>query len=383
MDRVDRIEISSICLYKSLLRVSGVIVNKPLVPVLEDFLLEINGDVLTITTSDMSTTMYTNIGLDGNYGNFKIAVPSKILLETLKNLPEQPIELINDPVKNILTIKSLSGKYKIMCDDPGIYPQDVKVNVGEVNRISISGKKLIESIENTIVVASGDPLKPVINSILFEVNNNELVSVATDIHRLIKYSVSLGDCYGNIRFVVPKRALVLLKNILIHEDIQFCITDRYMYLESGNDVFISALIKEEYPDYERVIPRNYKNTLFINRLELLGALRRLAGFTNGINFQIKFSISTNKLTLIAEDTNSENDGVEEIECNYNYQDLMISYNVKYLLEILMDIKTDTVLMMFSDPNDNMISNNATIIKPFHDKESCNYDFIALIMPIFI
>ena len=380
---MDSIEISSTCLYKSLLRVSSVIVNKPLVPVLEDFLLEINEDVLTVTTSDMSTTMYTSIGLDGRYGNVRMAVPSRILVETLKNLPEQPIELINDPVKNILTIKSSSGKYKIMCDDPGVYPSDVKANVSVANKIVIPGKKLIESIENTIVVASTDPLKPVINSILFEVSNNELVSVATDIHRLIKYSVSLGDCYDSIRFVVPKRALVLLKNILIHEEVQFCITDRYMYLESGNDVFISALIKEEYPDYERVIPRNYKNTLFINRFELLGALRRLAGFTNGINFQIKFKISKNKLTLIAEDINSENDGIEEIECNYNYQDLIISYNIKYLLDILMNIKTDIVLMMFSDPNENMISNSSTIIKPFHDKEPCNYDFIALIMPIFI
>ena len=372
---------SSMYLYKSLMRVSNVIVNKPLVPVLEDFLLEINDNVLKITTSDMSTTMYSLIGLDNNFENVKIAVPSKILLETLKNLPEQPIELINDPLKNVLTIKSSNGKYKIMCDDPNIYPLiDVTKNGSEM---TISAEKLIDSIENTIIVASNDSLKPVINSILFEVNNNELTSVATDIHRLIKYSVKLDNCYDNIRFIVPKRSLVLLKNILNNGDVKFCITDRYIYLESGNNVFISALIKEEYPDYERVIPKNYKNNLFINRLELLGALKRLVGFTNGINFQIKFNISKNKLTLIAEDTNSENDGIEILDCNYDFSDIIISYNVKYLLEILQNIKTDVVMMMFSEPNENNISNKATIIKPFKDNEPLDYDFMSLIMPIFI
>jgi len=160
--------------------------------------------------------------------------------------------------------------------------------------------------------------------------------------------------------------------------------DKYIYFESGNDVLITTLIKDQYPDYERVIPKNYTNQLYVNRLDLISALKRLTNYTNGITFQIILKLTENNLELIAEDVNSENNGNENIECIYKGNNLSISYNIKYLIEILQNLSTDEVILEFSEPNGNNISNKSTIIKPIQEPdEEVNFDILALIMPIFM
>ena len=284
-----------------------------------------------------------------------------------------------------------------MCDNPDGYPLNEYKKTDK--KIVLQGKKFIEAIENTIVVASNEQVKPVLNSVMFEIDSNQLISVATDMPRLIKYTVNLSESYdGYTTFIVSKKAVSLLKNILIEEEVFLYIGseyvkneageaiehNKYIYVESGNDIFVSALIQEEYPDYKKVIPTNYRNKLFIDRIELISALKRLISFTSAINFQIKFNISNNKIMLVAEDPNNENDAYEEIMCNYEFQNIMISFNVKNLLEILQIIKTDIILFAFSEPNPNNISNKAVIIEPFvKNGEVLNYNFLALIMPIYM
>ena len=401
-----KISISSSYLYKHLLRVSSVIVSKPLLTILDDFLLIIKNDTMKIVASDNTTTLYSYLSIEedrdiidkiGSGINIKIAVPNKILLDTLKNLPEQPLELLYDANKFVLIIKSTNGKYKIMCDNPDGYPLNEYKKTDK--KIVLQGKKFIEAIENTIVVASNEQVKPVLNSVMFEIDSNQLISVATDMPRLIKYTVNLSESYdGYTTFIVSKKAVSLLKNILIEEEVFLYIGseyvknevgeaiehNKYIYVESGNDIFVSALIQEEYPDYKKVIPINYRNKLFIDRIELISALKRLISFTSVINFQIKFNISNNKIMLVAEDPNNENDAYEEIMCNYEFQNIMISFNVKNLLEILQIIKTDIILFACSEPNPNNISNKAVIIEPFvKNGEVLNYNFLALIMPIYM
>ena len=378
------IKISSSYFYKSLLKFSNVIVNKPLVPILEDFLIEIKDNKLKITTSDLSIIMYSYIDLEDNYDPISIAIPSKILLDTLKNLPDQPIELIIDNTKNIVNIVSKYGKYKIICDNGELFPV-VNINKSSQN-IVLKGKTILDSINNTIIVASHDSLKPVINSVLFEFNDNKFTTVATDIHRLIKFNTKLENNNSQNKFVIPKRFLSLISDIIKEDSlINVYFDDKYIYFESSeNDVFITTLIKDQYPDYERVIPKNYTNQLYINRLELISALKRLTNYTNGITFQIILKLTENNLELIAEDVNSENNGNEKIDCIYKGNNLSISYNIKYLLEILQNLSTDEVILEFSEPNGNNISNKSTIIKPLHEPdEEVNFDILALIMPIFM
>jgi len=377
------VKISSSYFYKSLLKFSNVIVNKPLVPILEDFLIEIKDNKLKITTSDLSIIMYTYIDLEDSYEPISIAIPSKILLDTLKNLPDQPIELIIDNTKNIVNIVSKYGKYKIICDNGELFPV-VNINKSSQN-IILNGKTILDSINNTIIVASHDSLKPVINSILFEFNDNNFTAVATDIHRLIRFNTKLENNNLQNKFVVPKRFLSLVSDIIKEDSmINVYYDDKYIYFESGNDVLITTLIKDQYPDYERVIPKNYTNQLYVNRLDLISALKRLTNYTNGITFQIILKLTENNLELIAEDVNSENNGNENIECIYKGNNLSISYNIKYLIEILQNLSTDEVILEFSEPNGNNISNKSTIIKPIQEPdEEVNFDILALIMPIFM
>ena len=377
------IKISSTYFYRSLLKLSNVIVTKPLVAILEDFLIEVNGNKMQITTSDLSITMYSTIELEENYDKISIAIPGKILLDTLKNLPDQPIEIIIDDVKNIVNIISKYGKYKIICDKGDLFPK-VILNKTENNMV-IDGKTIMDSINNTIIVASHDSLKPVINSVLFEFKENTLNTVATDIHRLIKFSKKIENNSINNNFVIPKRFLSLFSNIIKEDSkITMYYDEKYIYFESDQDVFITTLIKEQYPDYERVIPKNYTNQMYINRLELISSLKRLTNYTNGITFQIIFKITENNLELIAEDVNSENNANENISCTYKGNNISISFNIKYLLEILQNMSTEEITLDFSEPNGNSISNKSTVIKPVYEPdEEVQYNTLALIMPIFM
>ena len=377
------IKISSSYFYKSLLKLSNVIVTKPLVSILEDFLIEVDGNKMQITTSDLSITMYSIIELEESYSKINIAIPGKILLDTLKNLPDQPIEIIIDDIKNIVTIISKYGKYKIICDKGELFPK-VTLNKTENNMI-IDGKTIIDSINNTIIVASHDSLKPVINSVLFEFKENTLNTVATDIHRLIKFNKKINNVNINNTFVIPKRFLSLLTNIIKEDtEIKLYYDEKYIYFESGNDFFITTLIKEQYPDYERVIPKNYTNQMYLNRLELISSLKRLTNYTNGITFQIIFKITENNLELVAEDINSENNAIENISCIYKGDKINISFNIKYLLEILQNMSTEEIILEFSEPNGNNISNKSAVIKPVYEPDvEVEYNTLALIMPIFM
>ena len=367
---VKNIEILSSTLHKSLNSIYSVIENKPLVAILEDFLFEFDKDVLKITASNLQTTLSIIINIK-NESKFKIAVPAKIFIETLKNFANQQILLCFDCEKSVLKIKSKNGEYKIACESAENFPL---VEVAEENeKIEIDSKVLINAIKNTIVVASNDTSKPVINSILL---------VATDIHRLVKFEQPISNINKNFELLLPKKNIAILENILEPEKkLLLSFDKKYVKIVFDNIIYISTLVVENFPDYERVIPKNNINKMIINRENLLWSLKRLECFTDSLTLQIKLFISNSKLQIIAEDINFENKAEEILDVFYSDdKDLTIAYNIKYLLEIIKNIESDEVVFLFSATNENKISNKASIIIPEAEKES---NTLILIMPMML
>lgn len=376
---IKNIEILSSTLHKSLNTIYNVIESKPLVAILEDFLFDFNKDNLKITASNLQTTLSTILNIK-NKSQFKIAVPAKILIETLKNFANQQILLCFDCEKNVLKIKSNNGEYKIACESADNFPK-IKFT-DETEKIEIESQSLINAIKNTIIIASNDTAKPVINSILFDFDNDKLTTVATDIHRLVKFEQTILNIKKKFELLIPKKNIIILGNILKPEKkILLSFDKKYVKIVFDDIVYVSILVEETFPDYERVIPKNNNNKMIINREDLLWSLKRLEGFTDSLTLQIKLFVSKNKLQIIADDVNFENKAEEILDVFYSgVENLTIAYNIKYLLEIVKNIEEEDVIFLFSAINENKISNKASIITPEVEKESKT---IILIMPMML
>lgn len=360
---------------------SGVINSKPLIAILEDFLFSVKDNILSITASDLQTTITTRMHVQ-NADNFAVAIPSKILLDTLKNLSNQDISIITDEDKNNITIKSDFGEYVIAGHNANEFPT-IKLENSFENKFSFSGKKLKRALQTCFPISSNDALKPALNSIYFDFIDKELICVSTDIHRLVKYELFDENIEHARSIIIPKKSIQQLIN-LIDDDENIEITNyagRVSFiLHEGETQLIASTIEDKFPSYDTVIPHDYKNIMTIYRIDLVASLKRLMIYTNAVSHQIQFSIETNKLTILAEETNCGNMAIETIPCSYRGdQPLSLMFNVKILLDLLQNIDSDEITFKFSDVDANGKSNRAAVILP-----QCPEDIniTSLIMPIY-
>ena len=373
----DIINISSELLYKKLETISCVITSKPLTPILGDFLFDFQRYSLTIYASDYQTTIFTKIAVDCNF-IYKIAVPADIIIATLKNLPNQNITFAIDDETNTIVFKSNNGAYTIGGEECKAFPI---IQLSDIqSHLEFNTKELKEKLERVITVASNDTLTPILNSVYFDFKQTEeKVLVATDIHRLIKIKVSQIRIEKPLSFVLAKRTIMLLIKILCDDKIiKADFDNKYIRITMNDIVFISTFILDkQYPDYETAIPKNNKNILIVNRESLLWTLKRLILFTNALTYQITLSISEKELKIMADDVNFAHKAEETLPCTYDGEnDIMILYNVKYLLDILQNLNSENVIMKLAPIGDNKYSQKASIIMPEKNDEQ-----IILLMPM--
>lgn len=373
----DIVKISSELLYKKLETISCVITSKPLTPILGDFLFDFQRYSLTIYASDYQTTIFTKIDIDCNF-IYKIAVPADIIIATLKNLPNQQIIFAIDDETNTIVFKSQNGAYTIGGEECNAFPIIQLSNIQ--SHLEFNTKELKEKLEQVITVASNDTLTPILNSVYFDFKQTEeKVLVATDIHRLIKIKVSQVSIEKPLSFVLAKRTIMLLiKTLCDDKIIKADFDNKYIRITMNDIVFISTFILDkQYPDYETAIPKNNKNILIVNRESLLWTLKRLILFTNALTYQITLSISEKELKIMADDVNFAHKAEETLPCSYNGEnDIMVLYNVKYLLDILQNLNSENIVIKLSSMGDNKYSQKASIIIPEKNDEQ-----IILLMPM--
>ena len=365
--------VSSSVLYKHLVALYGVIVSNPVIPILENFLFEITNGKLKVTASDLQTSIITEISLDIE-GSTSIAVPAKILLDTLKNLPDQPISFdVNESAYSIL-IKSNTGQYNLAGENAADFPRLPEIT--NKSSIHLPSDILKKSIQQTIIATSHDDLKPAINGVYMVFQEGNMTFVATDIHRLVRYTRNDVPTIEQSPFILPRKTLVLLNALLPidKQEVQITFGGNSVYIKIANLVMVSRLIDERYPDYENVIPKNNNNTLVINRLSLLTTLRRIIIYTNKITHQVKFTLKKQTLEVLAEDFNFDNKAKEQLDCVYvGESDLEIGFNGKSLIELLHNLTATEVTFSFSQ------ANKAVIIVPGEQEKG--EATLVLIMPI--
>ncbi len=365
--------VSSSALLKQIQHISGVINANTVLPILEDFLFEIEKNKLTVVATDLETVMRIQLDIEAKDSG-KVCIPAKILLDSLKNIPDQPLTFTID--KNYgVEITSDNGKYKVMGENPDNFPKEPAAD--DTTSFTLPATALVTAINKTLFATSSDDLRPAMTGVYFELDKKHMQCVATDAHRLVRYKRTDVNCPKTDSFIVPRKPLNLLKAAIPFNDDELTISynSNHFFVKHGTTQMSCRLIDARFPDYKVVIPADNPYRLTVNKADFQSALRRVSIFSNKSTNQVALTISGSELQLTAQDVDFSFEGNERMKCQYNGEDLMIAFNAKFLIEMLSAAEGEDVNMELSTPT------KAGLIKPTEKDEA--EELLMLVMPLML
>ncbi len=370
--------VSSTGLLSHLTAISKVISNKSTMPILDNFLFRLSDTGLTITASDSESTLITTLDLDNVEGAGVIAIPAKLLIDTLREFPEQPLTFQIDGTSFGIQIFSENGKYSIVGYDGEDYPQIPEADEDSVTTIQVNRQTLLKGIEKTLFATADDELRPVMNGIFVELTPEYMSFVASDAHKLVRYRRSDARSEVQSSFILPKKPAALLRNLLTREDfdVKLQFNDKNAFFKMTNYQLICRLVEGNYPSYNSVIPVNNPNSMVIDRLAFYNTVKRVSVFANQASNLVKLTIGGNQLVVSAQDIDFSISAVERLSCEYEGDDMEIGFKSTFLQEILSNLPSTDVRLEMSDPS------RAGLLLP-EEKEVEDEDVLMLLMPMMI
>jgi DNA polymerase-3 subunit beta len=370
--------VSSTELLSHLTAISKVISNKSTLPILDNFLFSISDNGLTITASDSESTLITSFELDNVEGEGIIALPAKLLIDTLREFPEQPLTFQIDTATFGIQIFSENGKFSIVGYDGADYPDVPVADEDSVITLVVNRKVLLKGIEKTLFATADDELRPVMNGIYIELTADYMSFVASDAHKLVRYRRSDAKSELDSSFIFPKKPAALLKNLLSKEesDVQLRFNEKNAFFKMTNYQLICRLVEGNYPSYNSVIPVNNPNSMVIDRLAFLNTVKRVSVFANQASNLVRLAIGGNQLVVSAQDIDFAISGTERLNCEYEGDDMEIGFKSTFLQEILSNLPSSEIKLEMSDPS------RAGLLLP-GEKEDDNEDVLMLLMPMMI
>ncbi len=368
--------VSSSALLSLLATTGKVISNKSSLPILEYFLMELKDGELTVTTSDLETTLIGSITVDNVEREGVIAAPGKLMLDSLKEFPEMPLIIeVNDTTWEI-QITWASGHLSIPGASAVSYPA-VQTLGNERKNITLDVDLLVNGINKTIFATADDELRPVMNGVYFDFSTEALTFVATDAHKLVKYNAENSSDITS-SFILPKKPANLLKALLAKEEepVNVAFDAKNVTFELKNFKLVCRLIEGNYPNYNAVIPTANPNKVLIDRVEFVNGIKRVAVCSNPSTNLIRMDIADNKVNLTAQDIDFSVSANETISCSYDGQPVTIGFKSTFLVEILSNIDTPTVVVELAD------STRAGVFKPVYDNQPSS-ETLMLLMPMMI
>ena len=361
----------------SLLATTGKVINsKNTLPILDYFLMELKGNELKVTTSDLETSLVGKIQVDNVEKEGVVAAPAKLMLDVLKECSEMPLTLEVNESNWEINIAWNSGQSSVPGANPVSYPQTHELSADKTE-VSLDVDVLVNGINKTIFATADDELRPVMNGVYFNLAENELTCVATDAHKLVKHTVEC-PCAVKAAFILPKKPANLLKNLLLKEDgeVKMVFDQKNVVFELSSSTLVCRLIEGAYPNYNVVIPQANPNKLLVDRVGLLNAIKRVAVCSNPTTNLIRLKISNNTIVLAAQDMNFSISSNETLSCSYEGAPIEIGFKSTFLVEILANIETPTLLVELAD------STRAGVYKPVYDDVQSS-STLMLLMPMMI
>ena len=366
--------VSSSYLLKQLQVLGSVINGSNTLPILDNFLFDLNKKSLHVSASDLETTMSATLEIEST-DKGSVAIPAKLLLDILKTFPEQPLTFTVEE-NNTIEISSNSGKYAIAYAPGDEFPKSVALE--DPSSTLIPAEVLATAISKTIFAAGNDDLRPVMSGVFFQFSPEGLIFVATDAHKLVKYARTDVKASQVADFIMPKKPLTILKSILgsSNAEIKIDYNDANATFSFENYILTCRLIDGKYPNYEAVIPKENPNKLLIDRNQFLSSVRRVAIFSNKTTHQIRLKIAGAELNISAEDIDYSNKAEERLTCDYQGDDMQIGFNSRFLLEMLNNLQSDEIQLEMSLPN------RAGILTPVDGLDE-GETVTMLVMPVMI
>ena len=368
--------ISSSKLFSQLQAVSRVINNKNSLPILDDVLFDLVGNELKLTASDGETTIRTSIEVDGVEGSGKVASAAKLVLETLKEFSEQPLAFTIDENNFAVSMVSQNGTYSFVGVNGNEYPEMPGAEMG-ARELAIPANVLQSAIEKTIFATADDDLRPVMNGIFFDIAEDKVTMVATDAHRLVRYSNTGVKPGVAASFILPKKPASLLKNLLAKEENEVKVTfgAKNARFEFGSTIIVCRQIEGRFPNYNAVIPQSNQNIVTVDRQTIINACKRVAVFANNGTAQLRLTLTENSIKISAQDIDFSTSAEETITCDYNGTPMAIGFKAPFLIDLLGSITSADVLLKLADPA------RAGLLLPAENEE--NEDVLMLLMPMLL
>ncbi|HTQ28879.1 MAG TPA: DNA polymerase III subunit beta [Puia sp.] len=365
--------VSSSALLKQLQQISGVINANTVLPILEDFLFEVEKNKLTVVATDLESVMKVQLEVEARDSG-RVCIPARILIDSLKNLADQPLTF-NIDKHFAVEITSDNGKYKVMGENPDNFPKEPAAD--DTTSFTISSVGLLTAINKTIFAVSNDDLRPAMTGVFLEMDSKGLQFVATDAHRLVRYKRKEVSCPKTDNLIVPKKPLNLLKTALPANEDEIVVNynNNHLFVQHGTTQMSCRLIDARFPDYKVVIPADNPYRLTINRVDFQSALKRVSIFSNKSTNQVVLDIQGSELQLAAQDIDFSFEGNERMKCQYDGEDLTIAFNARFLIEMLGATDSDEIKMELSTPT------KAGILKPVEQDE--NEELLMLVMPLML
>ncbi len=366
--------VSSSQLLKQLQVLGGVINSNNTLPILDNFLFELDANQLKITASDLETTMSSIIDVESD-SQGSIAVSARLLLDTLKTFPDQPLTFKTED-NSTIEISSSQGKYDMAYFSGEEFPKAVSLDAP--SKTIINSDILASAISKTIFAAGNDDLRPVMSGVFFQFSPENLTFVATDAHKLVKYTRTDVVADELAEFIMPKKPLNLLKGILgnVNGDVTIEYNDSNAKFLFDNVVLECRLIDGKYPNYEAVIPKENPNKLTVDRASFLNSARRVSIFSSKTTHQIRLKMAGTELNISAEDIDYSNKADERLNCDYQGDDMQIGFNSRFLTEMLSNLSSNEILIEMSLPN------RAGILTPIDGVEE-GEKITMLVMPVML
>lgn len=369
--------VSSTELLSHLQAISRVISNKSTLPILDNFLFDLKDNKLVLTASDLEVTMVTSLELENVDGEGTIAMPSRILLETLKKFPEQPLNFEINMDTYAVDIVTEKGKFSVVGQNGEDFPELPGLDEDKSSRLQVSVDLLQVGINKTLFATADDELRPVMNGILVELSPENLTFVASDSHKLVRYRRLDAKTDFEASFILPKKPASLLKNVLPKEDgdVSIEFDDKNAFFTLPNYKLVCRLVEGNYPSYNAVIPQDNPYKVIIDRVEFYNTLGRVSLFSNQASNLVKLKMGNNEMTVSAQDIDFSISAHERLGCQYEGDDMEIGFKSGFLADILDNLNSSDVVLELSDPS------RAGILLPFENGE--NEEELMLLMPMMI
>lgn len=366
--------VNSTALLRELQKLNSVISSNNTLPILDNFLFEINGGNMAVTASDLEVTMKVAISVESEVDG-RITIPARILIDTLKTFSNQPLTFVIDLTNYSIEIISELGNYKLSGNNADEFPKSPTLT--NSSSTFFKSEILHNAINKTLFASGNDDLRPVMSGVYCELSPEQVTFVATDAHKLVKHSRNDLSSDKTASLILPKKPLTILKNNIVDGiDVKLDFNDTNALFSFENNTIICRLIDGKYPNFDAVIPKENPNKLTIETSLLLSSIKRISIYANKTTHQIRLKVAGSELQISSEDLDFSNKADERLPCHYEGEDIEIGFNSKFVIDMLNNIGSNKISLEMSAPN------RAGIILPL-DGTVEGENTLMLVMPVML